>query len=206
MPLDEAVFLDRDGTLIEEVNYLSRAEQVRLIAGAADAVRRVNEAGARVVVVTNQAGVARGYFPEDRVAEIHAHLSAPFLRHELWVGQWLHYRDWDGIKKERQHKFFPANAAGDIVGGLVAEQFIEHVRFNNGLGPQHFRKPPAAPGRGQDGMARSPASPPAAGDLSRRLKGLACWSDPAAKHSNGAPAHGRRGLPALGSCKSAAMR
>lgn len=76
MPADEAVFLDRDGTLIEEVNYLSRMGQVRLIPGAAGAVRRVNEAGARVVVVTNQAGVARGYFPESRVAEIHAHLSA----------------------------------------------------------------------------------------------------------------------------------
>jgi D-glycero-D-manno-heptose 1,7-bisphosphate phosphatase len=76
MPLDEAVFLDRDGTLIEEVNYLSRVEQVRLVPGAAAAVRRVNEAGAWVVVVTNQAGVARGYFPEGRVAEVHAHLSA----------------------------------------------------------------------------------------------------------------------------------
>jgi D-glycero-D-manno-heptose 1,7-bisphosphate phosphatase len=72
----EAVFLDRDGTLIEEVNYLSAPEQVRLISGAADAVRRLNDAGLLVVVVTNQAGVARGYFPESRVAEVHAHLSA----------------------------------------------------------------------------------------------------------------------------------
>ncbi|HET6575369.1 MAG TPA: HAD family hydrolase [Fimbriiglobus sp.] len=76
MPADEAVFLDRDGTLIEEANYLSRVEQVRLIPGAAEAVRRVNAVGARVVVVTNQAGVARGYYPEDRVAAVHAHLSA----------------------------------------------------------------------------------------------------------------------------------
>lgn len=72
----EAVFLDRDGTLIEEVNYLSAPEQVRLIPGAAEAVRRVNGAGVLAVVVTNQAGVARGYFPEGRVAEVHAHLSA----------------------------------------------------------------------------------------------------------------------------------
>jgi D-glycero-D-manno-heptose 1,7-bisphosphate phosphatase len=71
----EAVFLDRDGTLIEEVNYLSAPEQVRLIPGAAEAVRRVNDAGALVVVVTNQAGVARGYFPESRVTEVHARLS-----------------------------------------------------------------------------------------------------------------------------------
>ncbi len=72
----EAVFLDRDGTLIEEVHYLSAPEQVRLIPGAAEAVRRLNAAGVLVVVVTNQAGVAREYFPESRVAEVHAHLSA----------------------------------------------------------------------------------------------------------------------------------
>ncbi len=70
-----AVFLDRDGTVIEEVNYLSRPEQVRLIPGAAEAIARANRVGAAVVVVTNQSGVARGYFPEGRVGEIHAYLS-----------------------------------------------------------------------------------------------------------------------------------
>lgn len=71
----DALFLDRDGTLIEEVNYLASPEQVRLIPGAAVAVRKLNAAGVPVVVVTNQAGVARGYFPEERVGEVHAHLS-----------------------------------------------------------------------------------------------------------------------------------
>jgi D-glycero-D-manno-heptose 1,7-bisphosphate phosphatase len=70
------VFLDRDGTLIEEVNYLARPEQVKLIPGAAASVRTLNDLGVPVVVVTNQAGVARGYFPEARVADVHAHLSA----------------------------------------------------------------------------------------------------------------------------------
>ena len=51
----EAVFLDRDGTLIEEVGYLSTPEQVRLIPGAAEAVRKLNDAGVLVVVVTNKA-------------------------------------------------------------------------------------------------------------------------------------------------------
>jgi D-glycero-D-manno-heptose 1,7-bisphosphate phosphatase len=77
----EAVFLDRDGTLIEEVHYLATPEQVRLIPGAAEAVRKLNDAGVLVVVVTNQAGVARGYFPESRVAEVHARLSALFAEH-----------------------------------------------------------------------------------------------------------------------------
>ncbi len=74
MPRD-AVFLDRDGTLIEEVHHLAHPDQVRLIPGAADAVRRLNDAGVLVVVVTNQAGVARGYFPESRVPEVHARVS-----------------------------------------------------------------------------------------------------------------------------------
>lgn len=72
----EAVFLDRDGTLIEEVHYLAHPEQVRLIPGAAEAVRRLNSLGVLVVVVTNQGGVARGYFPESRVTEVHEHLAA----------------------------------------------------------------------------------------------------------------------------------
>ena len=78
------------------------------------------------------------------VDRVHGRLTAPFLRHDLWVGQWLHYRDCDGIKKERQRKFFPADADGAIVGEMVAEQFIEHVRFNSDYAPEHFRKPPTA--------------------------------------------------------------
>lgn len=70
----EAVFLDRDGTIIEEVGYLARAEQVRLLSDADRAIRMWNDSGVRVIVVTNQAGVARGYFPESRVAEIHERL------------------------------------------------------------------------------------------------------------------------------------
>lgn len=71
-----AVFLDRDGTIIEEVNYLARPEQVKLLPGAAEAIREWNAAGVLVIVVTNQAGVARGYFPESRIAEVHARLDA----------------------------------------------------------------------------------------------------------------------------------
>jgi len=74
-----ALFLDRDGVLIEEVEYLARPEQVRLISGAAAAVRRANDAGLKVVVVSNQSGVARGRFPEAVLPEVHRVISAKLL-------------------------------------------------------------------------------------------------------------------------------
>ena len=62
--VNAAVFLDRDGTLIEEVGYLDRAERVALYPLAVDAIRALNRAGIRIVMVTNQSGVARGFFTE----------------------------------------------------------------------------------------------------------------------------------------------
>lgn len=70
-----ALFLDRDGTIIEDVDYLSGPEQIRLIPGAAGAIAEANRVGMKVIVVTNQSGVARGRFPESQVAVVHARLS-----------------------------------------------------------------------------------------------------------------------------------
>jgi len=72
--MQPAVFLDRDGTLIEEAGYLDRIERLVFFPYSVDAVRLLNRAGLAVVIVTNQAGVARGIFPESFVAEAHAHL------------------------------------------------------------------------------------------------------------------------------------
>ena len=71
-----AVFLDRDGTLIEEVGYLDRVDRVALYPWSTDAVRALNRAGFRVVVVSNQSGVARGFFTESVVEEVHRHIEA----------------------------------------------------------------------------------------------------------------------------------
>ena len=71
-----AVFLDRDGTLIEEAGYLDRLERMVFFPYTIDAVRLLNRAGLLVVVITNQAGIARGVVRESFVAEAHAHISA----------------------------------------------------------------------------------------------------------------------------------
>lgn len=68
------VFLDRDGTLIELVPYLHEPDAVRLIPGAGDALRRLGEAGWARVLVTNQSGIARGYYDLDAVEKVHARL------------------------------------------------------------------------------------------------------------------------------------
>jgi len=73
--MSAAVFLDRDGTLIEEVGYLDRKERVELYPWTIDSVRALNRAGFRVVLVSNQSGVARGFFDEETVADVHRHIA-----------------------------------------------------------------------------------------------------------------------------------
>ncbi len=65
-----AVFLDRDGTIAEEVGYLNHASRFRMFPFAGAAIRRLNEAGFPVIVVSNQSGVGRGYFPESLVQTV----------------------------------------------------------------------------------------------------------------------------------------
>ena len=69
--LARAVFLDRDGTLCEEVGYLNHITRLQIFPFTAQAVRRLNDAGFPVIVVTNQSGVARGIIPPALVEEVH---------------------------------------------------------------------------------------------------------------------------------------
>jgi D-glycero-D-manno-heptose 1,7-bisphosphate phosphatase len=70
-----AVFLDRDGTVAEEVGYVNHASRIRLLPGSAEAVRRLRDAGFLAVIVTNQAGVARDYFEEFIVQQANRRLE-----------------------------------------------------------------------------------------------------------------------------------
>ncbi len=73
-----AVFLDRDGTVNEEVGYLDSFDRLVLFPWTIDAIRLLNRAGFAVVIVTNQAGVARGFFDERFVQDLHRHLDGLF--------------------------------------------------------------------------------------------------------------------------------
>ncbi len=70
-----AVFLDRDGTIVEDPGYLSDPAQVHLLAGAAEAIARLNAAAWRVVVVTNQSGIARGLYGEAEYRRVASHIA-----------------------------------------------------------------------------------------------------------------------------------
>ena len=73
--MKRAVFLDRDGTLLEEGNFVDRLDRLAFFPYSIDAVRTLNRVGFAVVVVTNQSGVARGLYTEDFVRESHKHID-----------------------------------------------------------------------------------------------------------------------------------
>ena len=66
-----AVFMDRDGTISDEIGYVNHPSRYRVFPYSAEAVRMLNEAGWLAILVTNQAGVARGYFTEELISEVH---------------------------------------------------------------------------------------------------------------------------------------
>ena len=74
--LPSAVFLDRDGTIMEDAHYIKSPDQVRLIPGAAAAVKRINDAGIPAIVVTNQSGIARGIFTVDDYEKVRARFES----------------------------------------------------------------------------------------------------------------------------------
>ncbi len=78
--MNRAVFLDRDGTLIEDKDYLHLPEEVVIYPGAGAALRRLQDAGFKLIMVTNQSGVGRGYFPIEDVHRVHEHLARELAR------------------------------------------------------------------------------------------------------------------------------
>lgn len=70
-----AIFLDRDGTLMHDADYCSRPDQVRIFDGVTDALRQLQGAGYKIIVITNQSGIGRGFFTEKEYRAVEAELS-----------------------------------------------------------------------------------------------------------------------------------
>lgn len=90
MTLKRAVFVDRDGTINEESGYLFRKEDCRFIPGALTAIAQLHEAGFLVVVITNQSGIARGYYSEKDLAALHRSMDADIAAAGGEVAAWYH--------------------------------------------------------------------------------------------------------------------
>jgi D-glycero-D-manno-heptose 1,7-bisphosphate phosphatase len=113
-----AAFLDRDGTLIEEKEYLHRPEEVSIFPGVGPALRRLQDAGFKLFIITNQSGVGRGYFPIEDVHRVHEHLCRELAK--------------DGVRIE---KIYVAPEAPDVPsrGRKPSPQFLFDARDEFGI-------------------------------------------------------------------------
>jgi D-glycero-D-manno-heptose 1,7-bisphosphate phosphatase len=134
-----AVFLDRDGTLNVERNYLYRVADFELVPGAAEAVALLNQSGRLAIVVTNQAGIARGLYDAAAVDVLHGHLQAVLREHGAHIDAFYfcpHHPEFTGqcdCRKPRPGMLLAAAAdhavdlgrswlVGDTLGDLGAGQ------------------------------------------------------------------------------------
>ena len=85
--MNRAVFLDRDGTLIAEKNYLHRPEDVEIFPGAGAALKRLADAGFKLLIVTNQSGIGRGYFTLADAELVNEQLAREFARDGVMFGK-----------------------------------------------------------------------------------------------------------------------
>ena len=83
--LRRAVFLDRDGTIGEEMGYVNHVDRFQIFPYAAEAIRQLNQADIPVIVVTNQSGIARNIFPESLVHEVHKKMVAQLAAGGAWI-------------------------------------------------------------------------------------------------------------------------
>lgn len=83
--LRRAVFLDRDGTIGEEMGYVNHIDRFQVFPYAAESIRQLNQAGIPVIVVTNQSGIARNIFPESLMHEVHRKMVSDLAADGAWI-------------------------------------------------------------------------------------------------------------------------
>ena len=100
--MNRAVFLDRDGTIIEDVGHLGELNKVKFLPRAGEAIKLLNEKGFKVIIITNQAGVARGYFTEEAVKErlkVYFAQTTPLIDYYAKSGKLLEVDGGGGVDK-----------------------------------------------------------------------------------------------------------
>ncbi len=104
MKKNTAVFLDRDGTINDEVGYLDHADKLRIIPAAFEAIRLINESGMKAVVVSNQAGIAKGFFTEKFVRKINEQIQSELLARGAFIDRFYFcpHHPTDGIDPYRR--------------------------------------------------------------------------------------------------------
>ena len=117
-PAKRAVFLDRDGTLVVEKNYLKRPEDVVIFPGAGPALRRLMDAGFALLIVTNQSGIGRGYYTLDDMHRVNERVLAELAR--------------DGVRFEKIY-FAPEHPDHPSRGRKPSPQFLLDARDEFGL-------------------------------------------------------------------------
>ena len=145
--MKRAVFMDRDGTVSDEVGYLNHVSRLKVFPWSAEAIRAVNDAGLLAVLVTNQAGVARGYFPETMIDDVHARLvdelaaegarldAIYYCPHHPTAGDPPYRRDCD-CRKPRPGMLLRAAAEHDIdlASSFVVGDKYSDVQLAHGVG------------------------------------------------------------------------
>ena len=126
------VFLDRDGTINREVHHLSNPEQLELLPGAAEGMRRLCQAGCKLIVVSNQSPIGRGIFTEARLLEIHARLAEMLAAEGVQIDgwYWCPHAPWEGCecRKPAPGMFLRAR---DEMGVILGESWIVGDRLSD---------------------------------------------------------------------------
>lgn len=162
----QAVFIDRDGTLTEEIGYVNHPKRLRLLPRSAEAIRLLNEARVKAVLVTNQSGIARGFFTEEILHAVHAELlnqlkaEGAFLDglyvcvHHPTEGRWPYRRVCDcrkpnpGLLRQAASELSLDLQLSHMVGDKISDVMVGHragargilVLTGYGLGEWEYRR------------------------------------------------------------------